>query len=439
MKKDLNYLKKLQEQTAICEISTAADAVDVDQQLRLIELYRELNLDQVVQSELNRLRQKSPQHQTVLATMLDVFTKQKMISMLTPMVDLAQRVANPSPVLRLALAQALIAMRRFDAAAVQYTELAEAYDRIPQLAQHLAEFVCLHPPTPALITTLNTFFHTTQYDYLPAILHYVFCRILETQEDPNIDPYLNHIRIREIRQSDIALDLARLCFRYCKWDRAAIAAKRVLMTSPKNESAKSMLVSAYSFAGRLNKAANYIRILTKSNPPLVIDSDQLSSIYELIEKQNKCLPQTDVSNSPEANDTAVIESEELHSKCPEITKLCEEQNQKITASMIETGRMNAKPWDILVMNDWNRPHIMVQKLDHDYILHGFLPSDGPDCWRWQEVPIFIKGRESDKYNLLYIPAEADSCDQPATLVNNLFCQIEKELDSDYIRKELNNV
>ncbi len=436
MKRDLSQLRKQHKQTAMCEISTVAQAINVEQRLGLVKLYRQLNLEQAAQSELNRLWRQFPQHQAILVALLDILTKQKTIALLTSMVGFSQRVANPSAALRLAMALALIAIKRFDAAAVQYAELVKSREIIPQLSQQLAEFVCVHPPTPVLITALNEYIYSMNNDHLSPLLYYVLCRVLETQDCPDIDMYLNRIRDRDIQQSEIAFDLARLSFRYCKWDRAMTAAKRVLRISPKHESAKSILVSAYSFAGRLNKAANCIRKLTKSYSPLLLRLDQLSTILESVGKQNKPLPTTDVnSNQIGLDNTNKLGSGDIDDICSKIVEQYEKQNQKVTVSMVGTDQVNARPWDILVRNNWSYPHIMVQKKGGCHILHAFIPSDGPDCWRWQEVPIFIKGGQADK-GILFIPADIDLYNQSAPFANNLYQQFEKELESDYIQKEL---
>ena len=358
MKNDFNCLKKRHLQAVMYEINMVSDSLIIEHRLKLIKLYSQLKLDQAVQSELNRLWQKNPQHQAVLAAMLDLFTNQKKIALLTTMVNLAQKIVDPSVSLRLAIANALVAMRRYDDAVLQYVELLKSYEIIPRLLQRLAEFVCVYPPTSDLITALNAYVYNMHQNCFPPLLNYVLCRTQEIQDSSDIDKYLNCIQASDIRQPEIVFDLARLSFRFCKWGRAVTAAKRVLMISPQNEPAKSMLASAYSFAGRLNKATNCIRNLTKVSPSLIVSSDQMSAVWEYIERKHMGLSAVDKASGPqpEINDSIVIDSGSQKNHYPEFLDLQREQKRKLTFSVIETDSINARPWDILVPFPLNKFH-----------------------------------------------------------------------------------
>jgi len=371
--------------------------------------------------------------------MLDMLTEQRAIALLRTIVGAAQQIAEPCTSLRLAIARALTVLGRFDNATVQYAELLKADKITPQLLQQLAEFICSHPPTLGLTTTLKDLANRRNNDRLPPLLLYALCRVFETEDYSEIVKYLEHLHPRQIKQPQFIFDIARLNFRFGNWDKAVKAAKKVLSFSPKHESAKSLLVSSYSFSGRLGKAARSIRALTKSHLPLPLSLGQLTAILEIATKKQKCqLLGEVIAAKSEVDKSHRIRYEDPDTLFHQAVQEIEERDKKINVSVTGGVFATVRPWDILVRSDWKFPHLMIQQLAGSQILHAFVPAEGPDYWRWQEVPVCLKDGQwlADENQLRFIPADFEPCGQFKLTTNKLFKQVEKELTYAYIQKEL---
>lgn len=439
MKIGQKELRELQQKAIAVEVSTATDAGSAERRLGLVGLYKKLGLEAPARSELTRMWQQLPQDQLVLAAMLDMHVERKTIQLLTPLAGAAQRIAKPCVALRLAMAGAHTVLRQIDMAAAQYAELLNADKITLEVMLQLAEFVSSHPSSPALTAASKAFAGRKVNDSLPALLLYVLCRVSETENDPDVSLYLDRIRPRQISQSQILFDLARLSFRFGKWGKAVAAAKKALRISPEHESAKSLLVSAYSFAGHLYKAARCMLTLSKSRPPLSLGSQQFTAILDFAAKQQKLQLVSGViaaKSKEEGNYQVCVPNSDESSRAA--IQYIEKRGGPVGVSVIETTRTAVRAWDVLLKSDWRFPHVIVQQLGNCQILHAFVPSDGPDCWSWQEVSISIDGRRqlAEASKVYFIPGAANQRDEVGTTCSELFKQVEKELMSSPIQKEL---
>lgn len=446
-------LRKLHQKTLAAEVTTAGDGGSVQRRLALVELYRSLGLKSGARSELTRIWQQFPQHQLVLTAMLDMHVERKTIQLLAPLVSSAQRIGEPCIALRLAIARAQILLRQIDTAAAQYAKLLNAGKVTSEVLLQLAEFMSSHPSTSALTAAVkalagrNAVRHPAEYnDPSSALLLYVLCRALETENDPGVGIYLDRIQPGQINQPQILFDLARFGFRFGNWDKAAAAAKKVLRISPEHrrkascgESAESLLVSAHSFAGYLGKAARYMRMLSKSYSSLSLSFQQLTAILEFAAKQQKLqMVSGIIAAKSKEEDNYQIYPKNPEGLSHEIVQNVEEQGRLIGVSVTGISRAGARAWDILVKNDWRFPHVMVQQLADFQILHAFVPSDGPSCWSWQEVPISMSGgrRLAEESQIRFIGAETSQCNEVRIIQSELFKRVEEELMSSSIQKEL---
>ena len=439
MKINQKRIRKQQQKAVVAEIKSAIDVESVDQRLYLIELYRKQNLKAAELAELNRLYRRFPCDQKVLISLLRALTERNAIPILTRMLISVQKISQPSTELRLAIARAFTVLRRLEAAAAQYAEIIKTDELTPQVLQQLAEFIFSHQPMPVLTKTLKIFADSHKTDTLPTLLLYIFSRALEGEDCQSLDKYLHYINLKEITQVQIAFDLARLNFRVGNWDKAVTVAKRALEISPGHELTKSLLVSAYSFNGYLDKAKQTIQNLSRSYSPLPISQKRLSTIIDLLAVQKKMGVVGDVI-AAKLNDKYDydIHSENLNNLTNEAIWKAEDKDKKINVSLVGVANITPRAWDVLVNSDWRFPHVIVQPLEDSFILHAFVPCDGTDYWQWQEVPIFIKDSQwlADKNQILFIPADYSPCAKSTHIRNNLLKQAEKELTSVYIQKEL---
>lgn len=429
-------VRKQMRQIILAELASAANAGNLNTQMRLVELYLSGGMDEAAYVELNRLMRQFPKHPLVLTRMIEVLVKKKSHATLNNVVNVASRVAESSAELRLATANAFTVLKRFEAASSQYTELLRSSRITPQVLQQLSDFICQHPATRQLmeiVTTLAEMYVKPP----PPLLSYILCRAFtDTECYQEADEYLSLIRPWQIDRPQILFDLAVLSFRLADLAKAVEMANRALEISQEHASARALLVSVYSFAGRIDKALQHFRMLIKPYSPLLLSQSQLTAVLQFAVNEQHPKPDSGV---------IIAEYRTQNGKRISYTNQSapvgegESYVQTVSVSVFGTNRTDARPWDILMNIDRMCPHIMVQRLKDSRILHAFVPSGNKSRWPWQEVTLFIHSNQEmvDQNKIRFMTDENNGMFRNTKCVpNKLFEQFKKEIQSTSILEEL---
>jgi len=425
---------RIQHQEAVqTELESAGNAGSVEQRLRLAELYRTLGLNKAVLTELTRISRQFPGDQEGLACLLNVLTEHRQIAQLRQLIPSAQKIAQPCTALRIAIASASTLLRMHEIAANQYAELIKARTMEPDVLKQMAEFVCSCRPLPTLAAAVRDFAETRGDSSIPPLLRYILCRTFEMEDDTKARSHLEGVPLKKIKAPNILLDLARLYFRFAKWDRAVQAAKRVLQLSSGSEVAKRIVISAYSFGCQLNRAKKSLYMLAKPQPALCLSREQLSTILEHAANMQKSAPATQgfPRNVSEVDCHGPSRESKLGLRKAGIIET-EGKHGKVTVSVIGTLMSGPNAWDVLFRVDWRFPHVMIQLLTGRRILHAFVRADGPYAWQWEEVPISIRDntKQAGPATVLFMEAELDRSEPSGRAIrNDLLAQVESELES----------
>ena len=424
-------------EAAAVELATAERPRNVELRLDLVELYEQERTPDCAAAEAARLQCESPKHRLVLAVSLDVMRRRRDLAKLMRLIGAAEAIGNKMPArLRLAVARALETVGLADKAACHYAELIRGAHGREIAGEHVAEFVCEHPDMPELLSALLEQAETSE---LPPSLQYAIFRAVAEQDRHLGRKRLAELPFEAIGVAEIVFDIAVQSFRLGDWDTAARAGKHVLGSSADHEEACRLLVSAHSFAGRLEDAKEYLAELREPAVPLALGEgfpEGLEQIVDTHAEGGLCVPCAVMWPEATESETWSVVPYEFSRPPDELADHLDAHPESLTASVVGLEWDQIGPWEVLAEADLVRPHVMVQRTRNGQILHGFAAASDSGSWSWREVPMVLQsGSALQARAYRWICGEETPENIVPSAARNLWRQVQQELRTQCVDRE----
>ena len=435
---DRKALEEGMRQLLSAELATVTDPANVEQHIALIALYQGMQLPKMAQSELNRLSLKYPKHPLVLASRISMAVEQKAVKLLAPLIKAAEGIPEQPIELQLAIARGYTTLLAYDKAAAQYGKML-SLDNLPDKAfEHLAEFICGQPYVESLTILLKTVAVLLDPASIRPCFRYVIFRVLVEDNYPKAREYLPNLRIEEFDNDDILFDIGVQAFRLGDWEKAIAACERVLARRPDHETARKLVCSAYAFAGNLDEAKKRLLEQSPLHTPLYVDGALRGAIEKFVKAQGRTGFAWAVVTYGRSAELFEILRKEREQLSEEIHIDAGNRQQGMTISIVGPNWSKTGPWDVLAEIDPTVPHLMVQRLDNKRIIHAFAATEGPSKWAWSEIPVLTTDNGSSTFSdeFCFMTGRIPSRESRGSGTGMLLCQIEEEMKSPRIRKEI---